>query len=132
LETCGRRAALARAGDGTNQDRGAEAAAPREGGNHDELVPRVGVDGSEQHTGPDTDSAPNESQEHRFDLELDAGVTSGGPKRAAQADLRAARSSFIGRVKPLICRGFAQVPLISRCSSLIEFPLQPCICCLEI
>jgi len=50
-----------------------------------------------------------------------------------ETNTQSARSSFIGRVKPLICGGFAQLPpVISPRGSVVEFPLQPCICCLEI
>src|SRR6202167_6768582 len=81
-------------GDGSDYDGGADAATPRDDGNHDGLVLGTRVEGGGEGTRSDAGCAADQGEQDSLGQELDSDVSPGGPQGPAEPDLA---SSFEDR-----------------------------------
>src|SRR3984957_5661325 len=78
------------AGQGTDDDRRSQAAAPGFGRDDDGLAVGAGVGSGGGRAADDSGGAPGQGQQDRFGQELDPDLAAGGAQRPAQPDLGAA------------------------------------------
>src|SRR6202167_6799798 len=72
-------------GDGSDYDGGADAATPRDDGNHDGLVLGTRVEGGGEGTGSDAGRAADQGEQDSLGQELDSDVSPGCPLSPAES-----------------------------------------------